>query len=57
MKKICASSLLALTGVLGFAAAAQAQTRSEVVVTLPFDFVASDTTLPAGKYTPPSRFR
>jgi hypothetical protein len=56
MKKIYVSSLLAcsllaLIGVFGLgAAAAQAQTRSETVVTLPFDFVASDTTLPAGKY-------
>jgi hypothetical protein len=57
MKKIyasslLASSLLALVGVFGLgAAAAQAQPRSETVVTLPFDFVASDTTLPAGKYS------
>jgi hypothetical protein len=56
MKRIYASSLLvssllALIGVFGLAAATQAQTRSEIVVTLPFDFVASDTTLPAGKYT------
>jgi hypothetical protein len=55
MKKIrainlLASSLLALIGVFGLAAATQAQTRSEIVVTLPFDFVASNTTLPAGKY-------
>lgn len=53
MKKICASLLLTLVGALGLGLAAQAQTqtRTETVVTLPFEFVASDKTLPAGKYT------
>jgi len=53
MKKICASLLLTLIGALGLGLAAQAQTqtRTETVVTLPFEFVASDKTLPAGKYT------
>lgn len=51
MKKICASFLLSLVGALGLGLAAQAQTRTETVVTLPFEFVASDKTLPAGKYT------
>ena len=53
MKKICASFLLTLIGALGLGLAAQAQTqtRTETVVTLPFEFVASDKTLPAGKYT------
>jgi hypothetical protein len=56
MKKIFASSLLACTllalvGVFGLATAVQAQNRDEIVVTMPSDFVASDTTLPAGKYT------
>jgi hypothetical protein len=53
MKKICASLLLTLIGALGLGLAAQAQTqtRTETVVTLPFEFVASDKTLPAGRYT------
>jgi len=49
---VLASSLLTLIGVFGLAApAAQAQNRDEIAVTMPFDFVASNTTLPAGKYT------
>jgi hypothetical protein len=57
MKKIfastfLASSLLTLIGAFGLATpAAQAQNRDEIAVTMPFDFVASDKTLPAGKYT------
>jgi len=57
MKKIFASSLLtssvlALVGVFGLAVpAAQAQNREEIAVTMPSEFVASDTILPAGKYT------
>ena len=31
--------------------AAQAESRTEIVVTLPFEFVASGKTLPAGTYT------
>jgi hypothetical protein len=51
MKKSFASILLTLIGVLGLGVAAQAQIRSEIVVTLPFAFVASGKTLPAGTYT------
>ena len=43
--------LLALVCFAGLAVASKAQTRRELVVTLPFDFVASGKTLPAGNYT------
>jgi hypothetical protein len=51
MKKRYASILLALIGVLGLGMAAQANSRGAVTVTLPFEFVASGKTLPAGTYT------
>jgi hypothetical protein len=51
MKKHYPKIFLALVGFAGFGAAAQAQSHQEVVVTLPFDFVASGKTLPAGTYT------
>lgn len=51
MKKRYASILLALIGVLGLGAAARANSRGAVTVTLPFEFVASGKTLPAGTYT------
>ena len=50
MKRKYASILLTLIGVLGLGVAAQAQT-GKVVVDLPFEFVASGKTLPAGTYT------
>jgi hypothetical protein len=50
MKKRYASILLALVCVLGLGVAAKAQYRGEVVVTLPFAFVVSGKTLPAGTY-------
>ena len=50
MKKRYASILLTLICVLGLGVAAKAQYRGEVVVTLPFDFVAGGKTLPAGTY-------
>jgi hypothetical protein len=43
--------LVAVIGLLGVGAAADAEDRSEMVVALPFDFVVSGKTLPAGTYT------
>src|ERR1700689_2529111 len=50
MKKY-ARNLAAVTFLLGLSVAANAETRSQVVVKLPFAFVASGITLPAGTYT------
>jgi hypothetical protein len=50
MKKKFASMLLTLTCSLGLGVAARATTRVETVVTLPFEFVVSGKTLPAGTY-------
>jgi hypothetical protein len=43
--------LVAAVGILGLGLAAKAELRTEIVVTLPFEFVASGQTLPAGTYT------
>ena len=51
MKKKFASMLLTLTCFLGLGVAARATTRVETVVTVPFEFVASGKTFPAGTYT------
>ena len=51
MKKKFASILITLTCVLGLGVAARATTRNEIVVTLPFEFVVSGKTLPAGTYS------
>ena len=51
MKKKYARILLTLVGLLGLGVAAKAQIRGEIVVTLPFEFVVSGKTLPAGTYT------
>jgi len=51
MKKKYASILLTLICLLGLGVTAAAQGRGEIVVTLPFEFVASGKTLPAGRYT------
>lgn len=51
MKKIYASMLAGLLGLLGLGVAAKAQTRDKIVVTLPFEFVVSGKTLPAGTYS------
>jgi hypothetical protein len=51
MKKRFASILLTLIGVLGLGMVAKANSRSEIAVTLPFEFVAGGKTLPAGTYT------
>ena len=50
MKKY-ARILVAVTFLLGLSMAANAEIRSEVVVKLPFEFVASGITFPAGTYT------
>jgi hypothetical protein len=42
--------LVAITFLLGLGVAANAETRPVINVTLPFEFVAGKTTLPAGKY-------
>jgi hypothetical protein len=43
--------LVAITFILGLGAAGNAETRPEIVVTVPFTFVVSGKTLPAGTYT------
>jgi hypothetical protein len=42
--------LAAITFLLGLGVAANAETQAELDVTLPFEFVVGNTTLPAGKY-------
>jgi hypothetical protein len=51
MRSKFASILLTLTCLLGLGAVTRATTRDEIVVTLPFEFVVSGKTLPAGTYT------
>jgi hypothetical protein len=57
MKTKLASALLVITSLFGLAAGAKAQagakddTRREVVVKVPYEFVVSGRTLPAGTYT------
>jgi hypothetical protein len=51
MKKKYASILAAIICFLGLGVAAKAEIRREIVVTLPFEFVVSGKTLPAGTYT------
>ena len=51
MKKQYASILLTLTCVLGLGVGAEGQSQREVIVTVPYEFVASGKTLPAGTYT------
>ena len=51
MKKKYSTILVAIICTLGLGVAAKAQARNEIVVTLPFEFVVSGKTLPAGTYT------
>ena len=51
MKMKFASVLLTLICLLGLSAAARADIRGQVRVTLPFEFVVDGETLPAGTYT------
>jgi hypothetical protein len=50
MKKYYASTLLTLTCLFGLGVNARAQGKAELVVTVPYEFVAGGNTLPAGKY-------
>jgi len=52
MKKMSYARILVATiGLLGMGMAAHAEVCGQLVVTLPFDFVAGGKTLPAGTYT------
>lgn len=51
MKKHYLKIMLALAGFAGLSGAAKAQAHPGIVVNLPFEFVASGKTLPAGTYT------
>ena len=51
MKQQLASVLLIIISLCGLAAAAKAETHREVVVNIPYEFVAAGHTLPAGMYT------
>ena len=51
MKQHWANVLLIITGLFGLAAGARAETHREVVVSIPYEFVAGGRTLPAGTYT------
>jgi hypothetical protein len=49
MKKY-ARILVAITFLFGLGVAANAELQAQIAVTMPFEFVAGKTTLPAGKY-------
>jgi len=51
MKMKFASVLLTLICLIGLSAAARAEIRGQIRVTLPFEFVVGGETLPAGTYT------
>jgi len=51
MKKSYSTAVLTLTCLLGLGISARAQDTEGVRVTVPFEFVAGNTTLPAGTYT------
>ena len=51
MKKHYASILLTLVSLVSLGVGAEGQDRREVVVTVPYEFVAGGITLPAGAYT------
>jgi len=50
MKKLYLRIAMALLGLAGLGVTANAQVVDQVVVTVPFDFVVGNTTLPAGTY-------
>jgi hypothetical protein len=50
MRKQCLRILIALFCVVGSGMAARAQTRDQIAVTIPFEFVVAGKTLPAGTY-------
>ena len=51
MKYQLGNTLLILTSLCGLVVGARAETRPEVIVTIPYAFVAGGRTLPAGRYT------
>ncbi len=51
MKKQYASILLTITCFLALGVGAEGQAQREVVVTIPYEFLAAGKTLPAGTYT------
>ena len=51
MKHQWANVLLLVTSLFGLAAGAKAETHREVIVNIPYEFVVSGHTLPAGSYT------
>ena len=51
MKKQISRALLGLAATLALAVAANAQVLSAVVINVPFDFVAGEKQMPAGRYT------
>ena len=51
MKHQWANALLIITSLFGLAAGAEAQTRREAIVKVPYEFVVAGSTLPAGTYT------
>lgn len=50
MKKICVGFLSAFFGLAALAAATRAQEIDQLIVNVPYDFVVSGKTLPAGAY-------
>ena len=50
MKNLLASNLVIILSLLGLAAGAKAETHREVIVKIPYEFVAAGRTLPAGTY-------
>jgi hypothetical protein len=50
MKKYYASTLLTLICFIGLGVGARAEEKREVIVTVPYEFVAGGKTLPAGTY-------
>ena len=51
MKQQLASFLLIILSLFGLATGAKAETHPEVIVKIPYEFVAGGRTLPAGTYT------
>ena len=51
MKKLYLRILVALVSFAGLGITAKAQVVEQIVVTIPFEFVAAGKTLPAGTYT------
>ena len=51
MKKQISRALLGLAAALALAVAAHAQVLRRVVISIPFDFVAGEKQMPAGRYT------